>query len=143
MRRPLNTALWILFALFLVYGTTIPFNFSSEPGWAAQKLAHIPLNPFIAADTGGRISIPDFVQNVLLFLVLLIALTVLEEFVVGWWHGHSAAQTLAAFGARSLLEIGATCLLVLLVLVPFIGVKELSRALGPGGLRRVLLDRSH
>ena len=57
-----------MFALFLVYGTTIPFNFSSEPGWAAQKLAHVPLNPFIAADTGGRISIPDFVQNVLLFL---------------------------------------------------------------------------
>jgi glycopeptide antibiotics resistance protein len=68
VRRPLNTALWILFALFIVYGTTIPFNFSSTPGWAAQKLAHVPLNPFVAADTGRRISIPDFVQNVLLFL---------------------------------------------------------------------------
>ena len=68
MRRPLNTALWILFGLFLVYGTTIPFHFSSQPGWAAQKLAHIPLSPFIAADTGRRISIPDVVQNVLLFL---------------------------------------------------------------------------
>jgi VanZ family protein len=68
VRRPLNTALWILFALFLVYGTTIPFNFSSQPGWAVQKLAHVPLSPFIAADTGRRISIPDVVQNVLLFL---------------------------------------------------------------------------
>jgi glycopeptide antibiotics resistance protein len=68
VRRPLATSLWILFALFVVYGTTIPFNFSSEPGWAAAKLARVPLNPFIAADTGRRISIPDFVQNVLLFL---------------------------------------------------------------------------
>jgi len=68
VRRPLNTALWILFALFVVYGTTIPFNFSSEPGWAAHKLAQIPLNPLVAADTGRRISTPDFVQNVLLFL---------------------------------------------------------------------------
>ena len=31
-------------------------------------MAHVPLNPLIAADTGRRISIPDFVQNVLLFL---------------------------------------------------------------------------
>lgn len=68
VRRPLATSLWILFALFVVYGTTIPFNFSAEPGWAAAKLARVPLNPFIAADTGRRISIPDFVQNVLLFL---------------------------------------------------------------------------
>jgi glycopeptide antibiotics resistance protein len=68
VRRPLATSLWILFALFVVYGTTIPFNFSAEPGWAAAKLARVPLNPFVAADTGRRISIPDFVQNVLLFL---------------------------------------------------------------------------
>ena len=32
---------------------------------------------------------------------------------------------------------------MLLVLVPFIGVKELSRALGPGELRRVMLQRPH
>jgi VanZ family protein len=68
LTRPVSTTLWITFALFIVYGTTIPFNFSAEPGWAAKKWAHVPLNPFVAAETGRRISVPDFTQNVLLFL---------------------------------------------------------------------------
>ena len=81
------------------------------------------------------------VRKVVLFLVLLALLSVVEEFVVGWAHGRSAAQTLAEYESRSVLELFATCLLMLLVLLPFIAAKEVGRALGPGGLRRVLLQR--
>jgi len=64
----LARALWILFTLFIVYGTTIPFDF--RVGWsgARDKVAHLPLNPLISPDTGRRVSIPDEVQNVLLFI---------------------------------------------------------------------------
>jgi VanZ family protein len=60
--------LWMLFTLFILYGTTIPFDF--RVGWsgAVDKVAHLPLNPLISPDTGRRVSIPDEVQNVLLFL---------------------------------------------------------------------------
>lgn len=81
-------------------------------------------------------------RRVVLFLVLLVALSVLEEFVAGWLRGHSFAQTLAEYELRSPLELFATCLLVGLVLVPFIGSQEVSRALGPGVLRRVLSQRA-
>ncbi len=64
----LARTLWILFTLFIVYGTTIPFDF--RVGWsgAMDKLAHLPLNPLISPDSGQRVSIPDEVQNVLLFI---------------------------------------------------------------------------
>jgi hypothetical protein len=64
-----------------------------------------------------------------------------EEVIVGWIHGRSAAEVVAELGSRSPLELFATCLLMFLVLVPFIGAKEIGRALGPGGLRRVLWER--
>ena len=75
-------------------------------------------------------------KSVSLFLLLLL-LSLVEEFVVGWAHGRSAAQTMAEYEAH--LEQGATCLLMLLVLVPFVATKQISVALGPGVLRRVLL----
>jgi glycopeptide antibiotics resistance protein len=60
--------LWLLYALFLVYATTLPFEFEPDPAAAAaMKLAHMPLNPF-SGPTGGRASIPDMTQNVLLFM---------------------------------------------------------------------------
>ncbi len=50
-----------------VYGTTIPFNFVHDRRLVADHLARLTWNPLIAADTGQRVSIPDFVSNILLF----------------------------------------------------------------------------
>jgi hypothetical protein len=98
-----------------------------------------------AAGAGTRIGAPTLIHRIawrsLSLLLLLVALTVLEEFVVGWVHGRSSAATVAGFEAHSVLELAATCLLLLLVLVPFVATKQVSLALGPGGLRRVLLQR--
>jgi hypothetical protein len=38
----LSTRLWLLFALFIVYGTTIPFQFSRDPEFVRHKAAAIP-----------------------------------------------------------------------------------------------------
>lgn len=59
--------LWALFALFIVYGTTIPFEFSQDPDFIRQKVADLSWNPLTRPD-GRRVSIPDSVQNVMLFV---------------------------------------------------------------------------
>jgi VanZ family protein len=59
--------LWALFALFIVYGTTIPFEFSRDPDFVRQKVAELSWNPLTRPD-GRRVSIPDSVQNVMLFV---------------------------------------------------------------------------
>jgi len=60
--------LWLLYAVFIVYGTTIPFHFSGDRHAFLERARHVPLNPFVSADTGRRLSVPDTVQNVLFFI---------------------------------------------------------------------------
>lgn len=78
-------------------------------------------------------------RKVLVFLVFLIVLTVIEELVVGLVHGRSIGEVVAEFEGRSIQELTATCLFMLLVLTPYMGTQELSRALGPGTLWATLL----
>lgn len=63
----MSRRLWLLFAVFIVYGTTIPFHFSHDPEFIRQKAAGIPWNP-LTRQGGTRLSIPDAVQNVMLFV---------------------------------------------------------------------------
>jgi glycopeptide antibiotics resistance protein len=60
--------LWLLFALFIVYACTIPFHFVGGLAGAIEKLRALPLSPLISPATGGRVSLSDVAQNVLLFL---------------------------------------------------------------------------
>jgi len=62
-----SSRLWVLFALFIVYATTIPFNFIQDPAQVRAKLAAIQWNPLKRTD-GRRLAIPDAVQNVMLFI---------------------------------------------------------------------------
>ena len=78
------------------------------------------------------------VTKSILFFLLLVVLSVLEEIVVGWAHGHAVAQTLAEFEKHSVYEMLSVSLLLLLVLIPLITAKEFTRALGPGGLSRIV-----
>ena len=100
-----------------------------------------------AARLGSRLKSRSLLQLIahraLLFLLLLIVLTLIEEIVVGWVHGHSMTHTLAEYSQRSPLELLATCLLILLVLVLLVAVTEVSRVLGSGALRRLLLAPPH
>lgn len=59
--------MWALFSLFILYGTTIPFNFSDAPDHLRQRVEALSWNPLERTD-GRRISIPDAAQNVMLFM---------------------------------------------------------------------------
>jgi VanZ family protein len=51
-----------------LYAGTIPFHFSATHESIRARLHALPLDPLISPDTGHRLSIPDVVQNILLFL---------------------------------------------------------------------------
>lgn len=96
-----------------------------------------------AARIGSRVRSGTLLQRigvrVLSMSLLLIVLTVLEEVIVGWFHGHSAGQTLAEMLSRSLPLLLVQCLLMTLILVPLITFFEVDRTLGAGTLKRLLL----
>jgi VanZ family protein len=60
--------LWIAFSLFILYGSTFPFRFTTDAEFVTAKFSRVSLNPLISPDTGHRISLPDAAQNVLLFV---------------------------------------------------------------------------
>ena len=59
--------MWILYAGFIVYGALIPFSLVTDLASIRINISQVSWVPFIDAD-GSRASIPDIVQNILLFL---------------------------------------------------------------------------
>jgi hypothetical protein len=99
-----------------------------------------------SAGVGSRVSWPTLLHRiayrVILFFVLLIALSFAEEFLVGLFHGHTFIQTLGELRQRPLPEMLSSSFLILLILVPLVAFDEINRALGPGVLWRLLTARS-
>jgi len=92
-----------------------------------------------AATARARALWQHIVAKSVMFAVLLFALSVLEEFLSGWIHGRSIAATIAEIGGGSLLlEISASVLVLVLLVGVFVAALEISRALGPGVLSRLL-----
>ncbi|MFO1148668.1 MAG: DUF4339 domain-containing protein [Alsobacter sp.] len=88
----------------------------------------------------GRMAL-DIGRNALLFATLLVILAVIEEIVVGWFHGKAPAVVIAEMTGHSGLQVLATTLLMVLVLVPYFAFEEITERLGEGALLRMLLQR--
>jgi hypothetical protein len=72
-------------------------------------------------------------------LVLLIIMTIIEEAVVGLFHGKSIAASLGELFGPRLDETLAGYLIMLLVLLPYCAFRALEEALGEGTLARMFL----
>jgi len=87
----------------------------------------------------ARTVLRTIVVKVVLAFLLLVALSVLEEVLLGWVHGRTLAQTLAGYEQHAAVTMLAQCLLLFLVLVPLLAAVEIGRTLGPGVLKATLL----
>lgn len=139
--------LYVCFGVLIVYKSAVLRGAGVEylpAGFAVVKA--LILGKFMllgqAAGVGTHAASRSVLQVIgrksLLFAILLMVLTALEELASGWWRGRTAAATVAELGGNPLLMIAADTLVLLLVLVPFIAVREISGALGPGVLMQAL-----
>jgi len=115
----------------------LPLGFAAAKALVLGKFLLLGDAAGVGSRVGARTVLQRIVRRVALLFALLIVLVVIEELLVGWFHGHSPAQTLAEYGHR-LPEVLAMQLLLLLILVPLIAVIEVNRAMGPGVLRDLL-----
>lgn len=143
--------LYVCFGVMLIYKSALlqeeGVNFLPH-GLAAIKA--LILGKFVligeAAGIGSGLRVSSVAMAVvvktLVFFLFLVLLSVAEELVVGWIHGKAFAATLADFERSSARMLLSECLLLLVILIPLITAKEISRHLGPGGLRRVLFGNN-
>ncbi|HEV2897276.1 MAG TPA: hypothetical protein VGX71_05425 [Pseudaminobacter sp.] len=89
---------------------------------------------------GARI-VHVIAYKALLYLILLLVLSVVEQVVVGLIHGRTVAVSLAEFGGAKLPQTLATSLIMLLILIPYIASRELNVALGEGRIWTLLFKR--
>jgi hypothetical protein len=75
----------------------------------------------------------------LLFLAFLFVLSFIENAIVGFVQGQSLSASFDTFGG-TLPQLLATCLVMLLILIPYLAFRELNEALGQDGLRKLLLE---
>ncbi|HKV98480.1 MAG TPA: VanZ family protein [Vicinamibacterales bacterium] len=99
--------LWIISAAFILYGGTIPFDFIRDWHQLSEHVRTISWNPLLAPGGGRRVSIPDVVQNVLLFLPFG---------VLGVLAGRQAKFTLRRIAWVTLLGAGLSVLVEVLQL---------------------------
>lgn len=84
---------------------------------------------------------PTLYQSVLTLLLLLV-LDAAEEVLVGLIHKRTLLDSLAHVAGPTPLQIAATCLIMLLILVPYFAFQNLGEVLGGRTLARLfLVDR--
>ena len=75
------------------------------------------------------------------YAVLLVCFNVLEEVIVGMWHGKTLAQSIPQVGGGGLegkLIVGT---ILFVVLIPFFAYTELRRTLGKDHLRSLMFTK--
>jgi hypothetical protein len=75
-----------------------------------------------------------------LFLLMLLVLSVIEEAIVGLIHGRTITASLGEVAGDSLPQILATCFIMLLILIPYLSYRELGEVLGEGRLQQLLFE---
>jgi FtsH-binding integral membrane protein len=88
---------------------------------------------------GGSMLIVRILKKALLFTLLLVVLTIIEEIVVGYFHGREARQALSEIGGGTIPQALASSVLMFLVLVPYFAFRQL--ALTKGELPELLFAR--
>lgn len=140
--------LYVCLSAIILYKITIVGS-SGDGFWpfGLPALKALLLAKFIllghAVHLGDRYSdrriINVIASKALLYLALLIALSILEEVVVGLIHGRTAAASLSDLLGKA-PQIFATSVIMLLVLIPYLASREISSAF-EGGLWRKLLEK--
>ena len=91
---------------------------------------------------GIGVLLVDILKNSLLFVVFLIALTVVEEMIVGYFHGRTSQEVLSEMAGGTLPQAFAVSILMLLTLIPYFAFRGVADHLGEGVLWKLLTERS-
>lgn len=77
----------------------------------------------------------------LLFALVFIVFDIVEKIFVGAFHGRPISESLPTYGGGGVLGTVLVGVIVSVALVPFFAIVEISRAMGPGELVKLLLKR--
>ena len=144
--------LWVCFSAVIFYKYTLLqtegiayWSFGAAAIKAAVSAKFLMLGPLLGltrARVGERLLV-TILRKALALLVLLVALTMIEEAVLAAIHGRSVSTALADIGGSSAMQSAAAILIMLLVLIPYVGLQSLSEVMGEGVLYHLFVGRQN
>jgi len=152
--RQLKEFLAIALYLFLVFGllinykaviladNKIPFAYHGLAIINALALGKVML---VAKDVhlGDRFNEAPLIYPTLiksaLFTIVLSCFKILEDTIVGFYHGESFRQSISELGGGTWKAILSLTLLLFVILIPFVAFGELQRVMGEDKLVRIFL----
>jgi hypothetical protein len=147
----ISAYLFICFATLLFYKAAIrqsdgiefaPFGIAIVKALIVGKFVLL-LNAFgIGERRGGAgVLLVDIIKKSVLFLLCLGVLTVIEEAIVGHFHGRTVLEAVSEIGGGTLQQAIATSILMLLILIPYFAFRLIAVRLGEGALWKLLTQR--
>src|SRR5215467_5091249 len=138
--------LWVVFGLLVMYKAVILAEQHIDfvyHGLAIVNALALAKAMLVAKDLhlGERFDEAPLIYPTLLksavFTVVLACFKILEEAAVGLYRGKSFAESIADLGGGTLQAILTLTLLLFVVLIPFVALGELQRALGAEKLKQL------
>lgn len=142
--------LWIVFGMFITYKAVILTQHQID--FEAHGIALInalALGKIIliarALHLGERASDEPLIYPTLrqsaIFSVLLACFKILEDIIVGFFHGRTASESLAELFGGTWKGLLIATVFLFVILIPFFGFGELQGILGEGTLGRLFFRR--
>jgi len=76
------------------------------------------------------------------FSVILVCFDILEEILVGMFHGKTFAQSVPMLGGGGLEGVLLVGVIIFIVLIPFFGYQEIARVMGKDELLSLMFKRT-
>ena len=140
--------LWLVFVVFLVHewivlaDNHIGFKFYGLAAINALVLSKIML---IAEELGfaerfeNRPLIVPIIYKSVLFSALLVAAYILEEIIVGLFHGRGVSESLPALGGGGVVGTLGVAAILCIALIPFFAFREIAHLVGEAEFRTLML----
>jgi hypothetical protein len=141
--------LWVLLGLFSVHKSIVlnEPNLIYHQGLAfinALVLAKVMLIAemlHVADNLKQKPLIHPIVFKSAVFSAILMSFYIIEETLIGMWHGKAATESIPDIGGGSLKGILVVGVMMFVVLMPFFAMRELSRDLGDDRLYELFFVR--
>jgi hypothetical protein len=140
--------LWLVFGLFVLYKSVLlseerfsllAHGIALFNALALAKVLLIAQDLHFAEHFKDKPLIYPTLFKSLAFAVVLGCFKIVEEAGVGWYHGKSFSQSIAAIGGGTLNGILVFMAILAILLIPFFAFSELRRVFGADKLRKLLL----
>lgn len=144
--------LWIVLGLFVLYKSIIlseehiPFaahGFALINALAMAKVMLVAQDLHFAERFKELPLIYPTLFKSAAFAVVLGVFKIVEEALIGLYHGHSFSESIASIGGGTLNGILLLTLLLAVLLIPFFGFGEVDRVFGEQKLKKLFFASRH